>query len=97
RSLVLADEAAREDVAVAGPVLQRNPPLPPRLAAGRAGVGGKLALALGRHRERAVAGQPLRPFLERDAEGLAEDQRAEARAVDEEVAGDDLPRFQAER
>ena len=73
-------------MAVAGAVLERNAPLPARRVRGRAGVGQERVGPRRRDRDGAVAGQPVRPVLEADAELLAEQQAAESRAVDEQVA-----------
>ena len=64
--LVLVDEAAREDIAVAGAVLQRDAPAPACIHRRDASVGRQVAAALGRNRKRAVARKPLRPVVPAD-------------------------------
>ena len=56
--LVVADEVAAVDVAVADAVLQRNAPLPARLARRGARVGRQRPDVLAGHRHGAIAGQP---------------------------------------
>src|SRR5690242_5289662 len=69
-------------------MLERDAPLP----AGFAGAGQcerrRLGHSLRRDRCRPVVGQPLAPVLEPRAIDLLDDEAAEARAVDEEVAAD---------
>ena len=86
------------DIAIADAVLERDPPLPP----GRFRRGSRIGLdrSLGRrarHGDGAVAGQPARPVLPRLCHGVAEQQAAEAGAVDEQVAFDRVARVEAER
>jgi hypothetical protein len=97
RGVFFADELAREHIAVAGPVLERDAPLPAGGSDGRARVGSEVAGALAGDRKGAVARQPLRPVLPVDAKPAAEDQRSESRAVDEEVAFDHLSRIEGQR
>src|SRR5215213_7601156 len=52
--LVVADKAAAIDMAVAGAVLQRNPPLPPRLTGDRLGKGPESLTICARHGKCAV-------------------------------------------
>src|SRR5690606_19357292 len=86
--LVLAHEIRAVDVAVADPVLERNAPLPARRASGRAGQGLPVSGQCAGDRHGAVARQPLAPVDETDAQRLPDEKRAEARAVDEQVAFD---------
>jgi len=73
---------------VTGAVLKRDAPLPTCWMRGRAREGQEGTGALGRDGERAIAGKPVAPILERHAERVAEQQAAEARAVDEQIAAD---------
>ena len=86
--LVVADVRARIHVAVAGAVLQRDAPLPARGARRRARVRRRRAGLLAGHGHRAIAGQPVRPVLVAGLQRLLDQQAAESRAVDEQVAGD---------
>jgi hypothetical protein len=96
--LVLADVRAAEHVAVADPVLQRDPPLPAGVARGRAGVGRDRRIRVGAgHRDRAVAGQPVAPVLVTGPERLLDQQTAETRTVDEQLALDPAPAFHHHR
>ena len=58
---VIADVAAAVNVAVAYPMLQRNTPLPAGGAGRRCRVRREIARALGRHCNRTIAWQPVRP------------------------------------
>src|SRR3546814_10358411 len=69
-------------------VLERDTPLPAGLVRDRLCIGTRWAGILARHRDRTVAGQPMRPVLETRFERLFDQQRAKARAVDEEFAVD---------
>src|SRR3546814_19893117 len=89
RLLFRSQMRARIDIAVAGAVLERDAPLPPRLARGCTREGRGIALAFARHRDRAVAGEPVVPFGIAGVERAFDEQAAHARAVDEEVAFDD--------
>src|SRR3546814_13211564 len=89
RLLFRSQMRARIDIAVAGAVLERDAPLPPRLARGCTREGRGIALAFARHRDRAVAGEPVVPFGIAGVERAFDEQAAKARAVDEEVAFDD--------
>ena len=86
-AFVLAHELAREHVAVADPVLQRDAPLPARGARRGARVRREHGARGGAgHRHRAVARQPVRPVLEAALERALDQQRAKTRAVDEQPA-----------
>jgi hypothetical protein len=56
-------ETAGKDVPVAGPVLQRDAPLPPRVTRRRPREGIELARPAGRNGQGPVAGQPVRPVF----------------------------------
>src|SRR3546814_671903 len=73
-------------MAVAEAMLERDAPLPARRARGRAGERRAIAPQRAGNCDRTVAGQPGGPVGIADAERLPEEQRAEARAVDEEIA-----------
>ena len=83
----------RVDVAVAGAVLQRDAPLP-------AGAGARSSActacssrrAIAGHRDRAVAGQPVRPVVVAGLQRAFDQQAAKARAVDEQIALDRVAR-----
>ena len=77
------------DVAIAHPVLQRDVPLPAAFMRSGAGEGSGAPVCAG-HRHRAVARQPVRPVLVARFERLLDQQAAKARAVDEQVACDEL-------
>src|SRR3546814_6032225 len=81
--LVMVQMRARIDIAVAGAVLERDAPLPPRLARGCTREGRGIALAFARHRDRAVAGEPVVPFGIAGVERAFDEQAAKARAVGE--------------
>src|SRR3546814_3825747 len=59
---VMLQMRARIDMAVAGAVLERDAPLPPRLARGRACERDRITHIFARHRDRAVAREPVAPF-----------------------------------
>ena len=90
-------------MAVAGPMLQRDSPLPARLPRQRLCVWSKSIAASAGHGQRAVARQPVRPIHIGAAERTTDQQAAKARAVDEElprhpafaieVQGGDVPVF----
>ncbi len=88
RRFVVGQCVARIDNAVAGAVLERDAPLPAGRVRGGAGIGGEVFRARARHRECAVAGQPVRPVLVADAERVGDQQAAKAGAIDEQVARD---------
>ena len=71
RGLVVADEIAAVDVAVAHAVLQRNAPLPAGLARRGARIGRERAGVLAGHGHGAVAGQPVGPFVVAGLEGCS--------------------------
>ena len=75
-------------MAAADPVLERDAPLP--AGGARGGAGQRLAIAaqLARDGDGAVAWQPAAPVGEAHAQRLAKQQRAEPRAVDEQLARD---------
>src|SRR3546814_8861031 len=81
-------------MAVARPVLERDTPLPAGLVRDRLRIGPRRTGILARHRDRAVAGQPVRPVLEARFERLLDQQRAKARAVDKGFAADFLAAFE---
>src|SRR5207248_4809906 len=85
RGLVIADEIARIDVAVADAVLERNAPLPARLARGRTRVRGEWRSVLARRRDGAVARQPFGPILVSRVQRLLDQQPGKAAAVDEQI------------
>jgi hypothetical protein len=86
RAVVVADVGAGIDIAVAGAVLQRDAPAPAGLVGGGAGVGRQaVAAGLAGHGHGPVVGQPVAPVLDSPAQGLADQQGAKARAVDEQV------------
>ena len=92
RGLLVADqEFGGIDVAVADPVLQRDAPLPAGLPRGGARVGRERRDARARDGLRAIARQPLIPMFVADPERVADQERAHAGAVDEEVAVDFSP------
>src|SRR3546814_7589897 len=91
---LLVHEGACENMAVAGAMLERDAPLPAGIARGRAGKGRGRADRGGRHGDRAVDRQPVRPVLEPCPEFLLDQQAAEARAVEKQVAGDPLAAFE---
>ena len=84
--LLVGQVAAAVDQPVAHAVLQRNAPLPAGLVRDGPRVGHRLAHRSGLHRHGAVAVQPVRPVLVGHLQRLADQQAAEARAVDEQVA-----------
>src|SRR3546814_7059449 len=88
--------ARRIDMAVADAVLERNAPLPAGWARGRAGDLLAVAAERAGNGDRAVARQPVGPVDEIDPEGLPEQQRTEARTVDEEIALDPRPAIERE-
>src|SRR5690606_28125268 len=90
-------EGAAIDVAVAGPVLQRNAPLPACAMRGAAGERIGRGDIGGRDGDGPVDREPVAPVLVADAERLADQQGAEARAVDEQVALDALAAFELDR
>ena len=89
-----AAEGAGKDMAVADPVLKRDAPGPAAALRRRARIGGERRDARARHRQRAVAGEPRAPVEPRHAHRLAKKERAEARAVYEEIARDLVARSQ---
>ena len=94
--LVIRPVSRTEHHAVANPVLQRDAPLPPRLARNGAGVGFRRFHGFGLHGNGAVARQPVSEVLVPDVERLFDQEAPEPRAVDEQVACDALPGLQSE-
>src|SRR5690606_12205735 len=92
--LVVADETAAIHVAVAGAMLQWDPPLPSRIERGGTCVGRKLARACAWpracawHCDRAIARQPLRPFFVAGVERTFDEQATKSGTVDEQIARD---------
>src|SRR3546814_7235582 len=84
--LVVAHVERRIDMAVAEAMLERDAPLPARRARGRAGERRAIAPPRAGNCARTVAGQPGGPVGIADAERLPEEQRAQARAVDDATA-----------
>src|SRR3954452_13924277 len=75
---------------VAHPVLERDPPLPAARMRGRARERIEPFAMAARRGDRAVARQPVSPVLVTGLERLLDEQAAESRAVDEQLALDDL-------
>src|SRR3954466_14787995 len=75
-------------------MLERDSPLPTRLA--RRGSSQRVdgSGAGARHGHRAVTRQPMAPVLVSGLQRLLDEEAAEARAVDEEIGLDDLPVLQ---
>src|SRR3546814_9780896 len=73
-------------MAVARPVLERDAPLPAAPVRERLRIGPGRADSLARHRDRAIAGEPVRPVLEAGFQRTFDQQRAEARAINEKLA-----------
>ena len=90
-------EFAAVDVAVAGAVLQRDAPLPARLVRGGAGQRHQRAVRFARHRNRAVARQPVAPVLVAGLQRFLDQQADHAGAVDEQVGRDALAAFHDHR
>ncbi|MDQ1091637.1 hypothetical protein QE400_001050 [Xanthomonas sacchari] len=95
--LVVGHVAAGEHQPAADPVLQRDMPAPPGRVRDGAGIRHRRRDRLGLHRDGAVAGQPFVPVLVAGMQRLLGQQAAEAGAVDEQVALDDLPVVQQQR
>src|SRR5580704_10795047 len=85
RRLIVTDEAAAVDIAIADPVLQWNAPLPACLARRRSGEGCQRAGTLARYSHRSIAGQPVRPVLVSGLERLSDQQPAKAGTIDEQI------------
>src|SRR5688572_29866801 len=96
RLLVRQIAAAVHD-AVADAVLQWNAPLPSCLARDRPSVRPGFADGFGLQRDGAVVVQPMRPVFVANVQRLSDQQAAEARAVDEQVAFDVRARIQPHR
>src|SRR4029079_11645178 len=82
---VIVNIFARIDMAVPGPMLQRDSPLP-------AGITGRCSRVRRQWRDPsardghcAIARKPMRPILITGLQGLLDEQPAEARAIDEEI------------
>ena len=89
--------AAAPHDAVAGAMLERDAPLPSRIVRGRARERHRRADVGGLHRDGAVARQPVRPVVVAGVERALDQQRAEAGAVEEQVARDPLPALERQR
>src|SRR5205814_4497654 len=87
----------RIDVAVADAMLERDPPAPTRAMGNRTRKGRRRLDSAGLYRERAVGRKPVRPILEADPKRLADEQRAKAGAIDEQVAIDGNAGFEHQR
>src|SRR3546814_5224660 len=83
-------------MAVAGAVLQWNPPLPARAMCGRLGVWSEIVRTAARHGQRTVARQPVRPVVIAGLHRLFDQQSAKARTIDEEIGLDPLAAFQSD-
>ncbi|MNV33775.1 hypothetical protein D3C71_1251560 [compost metagenome] len=92
--LVIGHVAAGEDQPAADPVLQRDVPAPPGLVRDGTGVGHRRRGRVGLHGNGAITGQPFVPVFIAGMQGLLGQQAAEAGAVDEQIAFDDLSVFQ---
>src|SRR6185437_4851362 len=92
-----AAEFSAVDIAVAVTMLQRDLPLPARIARGyeSAGAGWRAALAV--HDHGPIAGQPLTPVLVAGVERALDEQASKAAAVDEEIRAQTLAALQGER
>mmetsp|Transcript_23365 Transcript_23365/g.55532 ORF Transcript_23365/g.55532 Transcript_23365/m.55532 type:complete len:559 (-) Transcript_23365:2099-3775(-) len=82
---------AAVDIAVAAARGQRDLPRPAMAQRGGHGLRGDRAVQRCRHRDRRVIEEVLGKRDERRAQGLADQQRRKAGAVDEEVGGQGLP------
>ena len=76
------------DIAIAGPVLQRDAPLPACRLRGRAGVRRHLTDLGAGNRDRAIARKPMSPVVIAGAQRFFDQQAAKPAAIDEELAGD---------
>src|SRR5258706_15888485 len=85
--LVFLHELARIDMTVAGAVLQRYTPLPPRAVGGRSRDRQQDLIRFARHRDGPVAGEPVAPVLITSVERLFDQQPPSPRTVDEQVTG----------
>ena len=95
--LVLVHVPAAKDMTIAGTVLQRNAPLPPR-AAGRGTSERVRRSDIGSgHRDSAIDRQPVAPIFVAGFQFLFDQQAAKAGAIDEQVAFDSLPAFEFHR
>src|SRR5258708_6182 len=95
--LVIADEPAAIDIAIAGAMLERNAPLPSGLAGGRYGIWSQLSRALAGNCNRAVTRQPVRPVLVTRLQRLLDEQTAKTRSIDEEVGLDPFAAVEGQR
>src|SRR5438105_8145673 len=101
--VVIADEAARIDVAAADSVLERDAPLPTSLAGRRARVGREGTVMFTGDSDRAITRKPFRPVLIPGLQRPFAQQAVKASAIDEQIGveptavagGDrlDKPRF----
>lgn len=90
--LVVRYMVRRIDITIADPVLQRDTPLPTRVARRCAGPRQlRRGAVRARHRHRAIVEKPVRPVLISGFERALDQQAPEARTVDEEVALDRPP------
>src|SRR5688500_4022052 len=86
RRFAFGDVRVAENIAVARSVLQRNAPLPAGFARGRTGEGRRFFDSFARDGRRAIVREPMAPIVEAGCERTLDQQPAEARAVDEEIA-----------
>ena len=85
RCCVILHELAGIDITIADAVLQRDAPLPACFTRSGAGVGrGRPCTGAG-HGHRAITRQPVAPVLKPRLERAFDQQRAQARAIDEEI------------
>src|SRR5438270_10906813 len=94
--LVVAHESAAVNVAVAGAMLQRNAPLPARLARGHTRVGRWRLYFLAWNRSRPVQRRPVGPILKPGTERAPDQQPTKARAIDEQITRYRRAAFQAD-
>ena len=88
--LVVSAEVAAIDDAVARTMLQGNAPAPSGGVRRRACVGNRVVRSLARHRQSAIAREPMGPVVETSLESALDQQGAQTRTVDEEIARDHL-------
>src|SRR6202035_271684 len=77
-------------VAIAGAMLERNAPLPSRLARRRTSVRHRRSDALARHGHRPIARQPFGPVIESCSQQTFDEQCAHPGAVDEQISVDHI-------
>src|SRR3546814_7947895 len=85
------------DMAVADPMLQRDAPLPASAVRRRAGHRQHRLYRRAGHCQRPIARQPVRPVIIANTKCVADQQRADARAVDEKLASDAFAAFHHQR